>query len=93
MARHQPQGQEAWGSNFALLSLSHTSDFKIHTLVAALPGSWLCRASAGTGLPGVSMLRLDVIASLIFVFQLSQAVHTNLKSDSSLRYIVMLLGC
>ena len=35
---------------------SHTSDFKIGTPVAILPGAWCYRVSAGTGLPGVSML-------------------------------------
>ena len=34
----------------------HTSDFKIGTPVAALPGAWRYRASAGTGRPGVSKL-------------------------------------
>ena len=33
---------------------SHTSDFKIGTPVATLPGAWRCRVSAGTGRPGVS---------------------------------------
>ena len=36
--------------------LSHTSDFKIDTPVAALPGAWRYRVSAGTGWPGVSIL-------------------------------------
>ena len=35
---------------------SHTSDFKIGTPVAALPGAWHCRVSAGTGRPCVSIL-------------------------------------
>ena len=35
---------------------SHTSDLKIGTPVATLPGAWHCRASAGTGRPGVSIL-------------------------------------
>ena len=35
---------------------SHTSDLKIGTLVAALPGAWRYRVSAGTGQPGVSIL-------------------------------------
>ena len=30
---------------------SHTSDFKIGTPVATLPGAWRCRVSAGTGWP------------------------------------------
>ena len=35
---------------------SHTSDFKIGTPVATLPGALRYRVSAGTGLPGVSIL-------------------------------------
>ena len=34
----------------------HTSDFKIGTLVATLPGAWRYRVSAGTGRLGVSIL-------------------------------------
>ena len=34
----------------------HTSDFKIGTPVATLPGAWRYRVSAGTGWPGVSTL-------------------------------------
>ena len=35
---------------------SHTSDLKIGTPVATLPGAWRSRVSAGTGGPGVSIL-------------------------------------
>ena len=35
---------------------SHTSDSKIGTPVASLPGAWRYRVSAGTGRPGVSIL-------------------------------------
>ena len=35
---------------------SHTSDLKIGTTVATLPGAWRYRVSAGTGRPGVSIL-------------------------------------
>ena len=35
---------------------SHTSDLKIGTPVATLPGAWHYRVSAGTGQPGVSIL-------------------------------------
>ena len=35
---------------------SHTSDSKIGTPVATLPGAWRYRVSAGTGRPGVSTL-------------------------------------
>ena len=36
--------------------LSHTSDLKIGTPVATLPGAWRYRVSTGTGWPGVSIL-------------------------------------
>ena len=35
---------------------SHTSDLKIGTLVATLPGAWRYRVGAGTGWPGVTIL-------------------------------------
>ena len=35
---------------------SHTSDFKIGTPVATLPGACRYRVSAGTGWPGVTIL-------------------------------------
>ena len=35
---------------------SHTSDFKIGTPLATLPGAWRYRVSAETGRPGVSVL-------------------------------------
>ena len=39
-----------------LLGSSHTSDLKIGTPVATLPGAWRYRVSAGTGRPSVSIL-------------------------------------
>ena len=36
--------------------LNHTSDLNIGTPVAALPGAWRYRVSAGTGRSGVSIL-------------------------------------
>ena len=48
------------GSNIACAGIfpgsSHTSDLKIGTPVATLPGAWHYRASAGTGRSGVSIL-------------------------------------
>ena len=48
------------GSNPACTGIfsgsSHTSDFKIGTPVATLPGAWRYRVSNGTGQPGVSIL-------------------------------------
>ena len=35
---------------------SHTSDLKIGTPVATLPGAWRYRVNSGTGRPGVSIL-------------------------------------
>ena len=35
---------------------SHTSDLKIRTPVATLPGAWRYRVNVGTGWPGVSIL-------------------------------------
>ena len=35
---------------------SHTSDFKIGTPAATLPGAWRYRVITGTGWPGVSIL-------------------------------------
>ena len=35
---------------------NHTSDLKIDTPVATLPGAWRYRVSAGTGWPGVRIL-------------------------------------
>ena len=35
---------------------SHTSDLKIGTPVATLPGAWRYRVSDGTGWPGVNIL-------------------------------------
>ena len=54
---------------------SHTSDFKIGTPVATLPGAWYYRVSAGTGQPSVSILRLGEVESLICNFCLSVAAR------------------
>ena len=42
---------------------SHTSDLKIGTPVATLPGAWRYKVSAGTGRPGVSILWLGEMES------------------------------
>ena len=58
--RRPPRERKIPGSNSAcdgiFSGLSHTSDLKIGTPVATLPGAWRYRVSAGTGLPGVSIL-------------------------------------
>ena len=52
--RKIPGSIPAWAGIFP--GSSHTSDFKIDTPVATLPGAWRYRVSAGTGRPGVSIL-------------------------------------
>ena len=52
--RKIPGSNSACGGIFP--GLSHTSDLKIGTPVATLPGTWHYRVSAGTGQPGVSIL-------------------------------------
>ena len=55
-----PREREVPGSNPASAGIfsgsSHTSDLKIGTPVATLPGAWRYRVSTGTGRPGVSIL-------------------------------------
>ena len=72
--------------------LSHTSDLKIGTPVATLPGAWCYRVSAGTGRPGVRILWLGEMESLICNFYLKVAAHKIVLADLSLRYTRMLLG-
>ena len=73
-------GQRAYGfdSHFpcgAFSRSSHPSNFKIGTPVAALPGAWRYRVSAGNGRPGVSIPRVWSAASVI-VWQ-----HTQLSEQ------------
>ena len=72
--------------------LSRTSDLKIGTPVATLPGAWHYRVSAGTGQPSVSILWLGEVESLICNFYLSVAARKIVCADLSLRYTSMLLG-
>ena len=55
---------------------NHTSDLKNGTPVATLPGAWRYRVSAGTGWPGVGILWLGEMESLICNFDLSVAART-----------------
>ena len=71
---------------------SHTSDLKIGTPVATLPGAWHYRVSAGTGRSGVSILRLGEVERLICNFYLSVAARKIVRADPSLRYTSKLLG-
>ena len=58
--RRPPREREVPGSNPASARIfsgsSHTSDLKIGTPVATLPGAWCYRVSTGTGQPVVSIL-------------------------------------
>ena len=72
---------------------SHTSDSKIDTPVATLQGTWRHRVSTGTGQPGVSILWLGEIESLICNFYLSVAACKIVWADPFLRYTSLLLGC
>ena len=74
-----------------LSGLNHTSDLKIGTPVATLPGAWRYRVSTGTGLPGVSILWLGVVERLICNFYLSVAARIIVWADPSLRYTRLLL--
>ena len=84
-----PGSNPAWDGIFP--GSSHTSDLKIGTPVATLPGAWRHRVGAGTGWPGVSILWLGEI-SLICNFYLSVAARKIVWADPSLRYTRMLLG-
>ena len=52
---------------------SHTSDLETGSPVAAPPGAWCYRVRAGTGWPGVRILRLGEVESLTCNFYLSVA--------------------
>ena len=60
MVRRPPRERKIPGSNPACAVIfsgsSHTSDLKIGTPLATLPGAWSYRVSTGTGQPGVSIL-------------------------------------
>ena len=60
VVRCPPRERKVPGSNPACAGIfsgsSHTSDLKIGTPVATLPGAWRYRVSTGTGRPGVSIL-------------------------------------
>ena len=88
--RKVPGSNPACGGIFS--GSSHTSDLNIGTPVATLPGVWHYRVSAGTGRPGVSILWLGEMESLICNFYLSVAAHEIVWADLSLRYTSLLLG-
>ena len=65
---------------------SPTRDLKIGTPVATPPGAWRYRVNAGTGWPGVSILWLGEVESLICNFYLSVAARQIDWADPPLRY-------
>ena len=60
VVRRPPRERKIQGSNPACAGIfsgsSHTSELKMGTPVATLPGAWRCRVSTGTDRPGVSIL-------------------------------------
>ena len=79
LAVRRPPREKIPGSNPACDRIfsgsSHTSDLKIGTPVATLPGAWRYRVSTGTGRPGVSILWLGEVERLICNFYLSVAAR------------------
>ena len=79
VVRRPPRERKIPGSNPACAGIfpgqSHTSDLKTGTPVATLPGAWRYRVSAGTGRPGVSILWLGEMESLVCNFYLSVAAR------------------
>ena len=79
VVRRPPRERKIPGSNPACAEIfsgsSHTSDLKIGTPVATLPGAWRYRVSAGTGRLGVSILWLGEMESLVCNFYLSVAAR------------------
>ena len=90
MVRRPPRERKIPGSNPACAGIfsgsSHTSDLKIDSPVATLPGAWRYRVSTGTGRPCVSILWLGEVESLICNFYLSEAASKIACADPSLRY-------
>ena len=70
---------------------SHTSDLQIGTPVATLPFAWRYRVNPGTAWPGVSMLWLGEVESLICNLYLSVAARKIVWADPPLRYTSMWL--
>ena len=68
---------------------SHSRDFKIDSLVTALPGTWCYRVPTKTGWPSVNMLWLDEIVNGICNFCLSVAI---VKADAFFRYTLHVAG-
>ena len=67
---------------------SHTSDLKIGSPVATLPGAWRNRVGTGTGWPSVSIPQKVWSATSVVVWQ-----HVQLSEQICPWYTNMLLGC
>ena len=87
--RRPPRELKIPGSNLACAGIftgwSHTSALKIGTPVASLPVDWV---SAGTSWPGVSVLWLGEVESLIFNLYLSVAARKIVWADPLPRYTI-----
>ena len=74
-----PRERKIPGSNPACARIfpgsSHTSDLKIGTHLATLPGAWRYKVSTGTGWSSISTLWLGEMESGICNFYLSVAAH------------------
>ena len=98
VVRRPPGERETWlWSPFfpvgVLPRLSPASDLTIGAPVATLPGAWRYRVSAGTGRPGVSILWLGEMESLICNFYLSVAARTIVGADSGVvPFLTLLCG-
>ena len=94
VVRRPPRERKIPGLNPACARIfsgsSHTSSSKICTPVATLPGAWHYRVCARTGRPGVSILWLGEVESLICNFYISVAAHKIVRADLSLIYTSML---
>ena len=78
-------GQRTSGSlsTCAVGILGVESYLQIGTPVAALPGAWCYMVGAGTEWPGISILWLGEVESLICNFCLSMAAHKLVWADPS----------
>ena len=90
VVRRPPRESKVLGLNptcaWIFSGSSHTCDLNIGTPVATLPGACRYRVSAGTGQPGVSILWLGEMWSLICDFYLSVAARKIVCADPTLRY-------
>ena len=78
---------------FGLVVKASTSKAEDPRFKSRLRWNLYYRVSAGTGQPGVSILWLGEVESLICSFYLSVAARKIVRADPSLRYTNMLLGC